>query len=138
MTGNGHDEVREEFPGGWADHPKSAFTKEGRTDTQNEMFDYMQALLQWRKNTPVVYQGKLMHYVPENGVYVYFRYDANHCVMVVLNNSPDKTQTISTQRYQQRMQGYTKATDILNGIMINDLSQLTIPAKSALVLELKK
>ncbi len=139
LTGTDHGEVREEFPGGWADHPKNAFTREGRTAEQNEMVDYLRNLLQWRKKKPVVSEGKFMHFVPQGNVYVYFRYDAQNAVMVLFNNHPEKIETINTQRFQERMEGFTKAIDVINGNkMLNDLSKITLPAKSALILELKK
>src|ERR1700759_549459 len=57
--GDGH--IRKDFPGGWPGDTINAFTKAGRTTMQNEAWDYMQKLLQWRKTNPAVTQGTLIH-----------------------------------------------------------------------------
>jgi hypothetical protein len=39
------------------------------------------------KNNEAVHFGKMTHYIPENNVYVYFRYTDNKTVMILMNNS---------------------------------------------------
>jgi glycosidase len=54
MTGTkeeGDGRLRKDFPGGWQGDKTDAFSKTGRTDMQNEAWDYLQKLLQWRMNT---------------------------------------------------------------------------------------
>ena len=50
--------IRTDFPGGWAGDPKDAFTPEGRTDLQNQAWDYMRKLLNWRQRCDAVKEGK--------------------------------------------------------------------------------
>ncbi len=97
MTGEehkGHGDIRKDFPGGWDGDDKDAFTKEGRTVEQNEAFNFLKRLLNWRKSNPVIQFGKLTHYIPEDGVYVYFKTLNNSTVMVMLNNSSEKKRLI--------------------------------------------
>jgi hypothetical protein len=75
-----------------------------------------------------------MQYIPEDGVYLYFRYDELKTVMVVYN-SRDKQQIITTERYSERINGALKARDVITDTVI-DLAKITIPAKATLVLEL--
>ncbi|MGZ3836153.1 MAG: cyclomaltodextrinase C-terminal domain-containing protein, partial [Mucilaginibacter sp.] len=77
---------------------------------------------------------KMMKYIPENGVYVYFRYDNQKTVMVVYN-SRDKEQTMGTERYAERINGALKARNVITDSDV-ELAKLTIPAKATLVLEL--
>ncbi|MFI5162785.1 MAG: glycoside hydrolase family 13 protein [Sphingobacteriales bacterium] len=126
--------VRSDFPGGWAGDKDDKFTKGGRTDAENDAFNYIRTLANYRKNTPALQSGKMMQYIPEKGIYVYFRYDAQKTVMVILN-SKDADETVSTERYSQRINGTLKARNIITGDTI-DLSKLTVPGKMALVLEL--
>lgn len=138
MDGNAgsHPDVRKDFPGGWPGDPVNAFTQDGRTAAQNEAHDYIRKLCNWRKTKPVIHAGKLMQFIPEDNVYVYFRYDENETVMVVMNgNTTEKT--VSTTRFAERMQGFTKAKEILSDKTISDLGKLTIPEKTTLVLELE-
>jgi len=79
--------VREDFPGGWADDKAkdNRFTKEGRSDKQDEAFEYVSRLANFRKNSSALTMGKTMQYIPKDGFYVYFRYDNNQTVMVATN-----------------------------------------------------
>ncbi|MBL0013867.1 MAG: glycoside hydrolase family 13 protein [Flavobacterium sp.] len=140
MSGNkdksGDAAIRQDFPGGWDGDSNNAFTSAGRTSEQKQFFDFTSKLLQWRKTNDAVHYGKMKHYVPENNVYVYFRYTDNKSVMVVLNNSP-KTQTIKTNRFQESIQNYTAGNDVLTGKTMDLKNEITIEAKSALIFELK-
>jgi hypothetical protein len=91
-------------------------------------------LANYRKNTTALQTGKMMQYIPQKGIYVYFRYDDKKTVMIVYNSS-DKEQTTATDRYFERIKGSKKAKNVITDETI-DLSTLTIPSKSTLVLEL--
>ncbi|MDB4921432.1 glycoside hydrolase family 13 protein [Mucilaginibacter sp.] len=126
--------VREDFPGGWYGDKKNKFTADGRDDKENDAFNYVKTLANYRKNTAALQTGKMTQYIPEKGIYVYFRYDDKKTVMVVYN-STDKEQTTATSRYYERIKGAKNAKNIITGES-QDLSKLTIGAKSTLVLEL--
>ncbi|HAN76633.1 MAG TPA: hypothetical protein DCQ31_02075 [Bacteroidales bacterium] len=139
MTGidaNGHGNMRKDFPGGWASDKKNKFTAAGRSKEENMAFSYTQKLLNWRKSKPVIHTGKLTHFVPENGVYVYFRHNAESTVMVILNNGEEKN--ISTGKYKEFLTGYKRGLNVIEGLEIQQLEQIFVPAKSALILELLK
>ncbi|NJO91764.1 MAG: hypothetical protein HC831_24450 [Chloroflexia bacterium] len=111
--GSSHPEVRKDMPGGWAGDPVSVFEAKGRTPQQNEAFDFMKKLLNWRKTKDVIHNGKLMHYVPADNVYVYVRYNEKETVMVMMNgNKTDKT--IDTERYQENLKGFTKGLNVIH------------------------
>jgi len=74
--------IRSDFPGGWDGDQVNAFTGAGLSDQQKQAQDFMKTLLNWRKTSKVIHSGKLMHFAPNEGVYVYFRYDQNNKVMV--------------------------------------------------------
>lgn len=126
--------VRSDFSGGWAGDKHNKFTAAGRDYNENDAYNYVSRLANYRKNTPALQTGKMMQYIPENNIYVYFRYDDNKTVMVVYNGS-DNDQKISTARYTERIKGAKKAYNVITGATI-DLSELTIGNKSTLVLEL--
>ncbi|HVV56181.1 MAG TPA: glycoside hydrolase family 13 protein [Mucilaginibacter sp.] len=126
--------VRSDFPGGWPGDKDNKFTAAGRTKEENDAFNYVRTLARYRENTPALQTGKMMQYVPQDGVYVYFRYDSRKTVMVVYNGN-EKEQTVATGRYSERINGTLKARNIITGETV-DLSKLTVPAKATLVLEL--
>nr|HPM32490.1 cyclomaltodextrinase C-terminal domain-containing protein [Chryseolinea sp.] len=136
MDGDGgnHSEIRKDFPGGWSGDAINSFSKEGRTPEQNEVYDFMKKLLNWRKDQTVIHSGKLIHYIPEDNVYVYFRTNALKSVMVIINgNKSDKL--LKMDRFKENLRNFTKAKDIL-GTGEHSIDQLMVPAQTALILEL--
>jgi len=134
--GSDHGNIRAEFPGGWNDHKTNAFTGEGLTSEQKEMQQYISIIQNWRKNKEVVHTGKLMHFTPEDGIYTYFRYDEDETVMVVLNKNQEE-KSLSTKRFSEIMGGYSSGKEIITSETISDLSEIKIPAKAAMIIELK-
>lgn len=130
-------EVRRDFPGGFPGDAGNKFTAAGRSQQENEAFDYTRKLANYRKLTPALHSGKLLQFVPQNGVYVYFRYDATKTVMIATNTT-DKETDVSTGRFAERMKGFTSAVNVITDEKINTLSTLRIPAKTSVVLELRK
>jgi len=140
MTGNGYDghaHIRHDFPGGWPGDEINAFTSEGRTDEQNEMVDYLSKILNFRKNSKAIHHGKTLHFVPENNVYVYFRYLDDEAVMVILNNSDNEARTISGKRFDEILSKYSRGIDVLTGENLSTLDSFKTDAKSAKIIELK-
>jgi neopullulanase len=132
---DGHGQMRTNFPGGWPGDPVNAFTREGRTREQNLVVDHISRLLAFRKDNPVLHYGWLMHFVPEDNVYVYFRYDGQQTVMVVLNNN-DEAMPVNMTRFREGWEGHAGATDVLTGATFNGFGVWNVPANTSLVLEL--
>jgi glycosidase len=133
---NGHGVLRQEFPGGWPDHKRSAFTAEGRTKKENEAWSYMSTLLNWRKNASVIHNGKLMQFIPENEVYVYFRYNQEQTVMVILHNGY-QPKVLKTERFTEMLSKFSTGKDIITGKELTDLNKIQLSPRSAMVIELK-
>lgn len=126
--------VRSDFPGGWKADTVNKFLPSGRTASENDAFNYVSKLANYRKATSALQTGKMTQYIPEKGIYVYFRYDDKKTVMVVYN-STDKEQVTGTERYSERIKKAVSARNVITD-QITGLSQLTVPAKSTLILEL--
>jgi len=138
MTGNkdkGDGDVRRDFPGGWAGDSINAFKANDRTSVQNEYFNFLSKLLNWRKSKTVIHKGLLTHYVPENDVYVYFRYNDNEKIMVILNNN-ETEQLLKVDRYAESLENKTIGTNVMTGKTFDLKSNFSIPKQTALILEL--
>ena len=133
-----HGLLRKDFPGGWAGDKTDKFTKAGRTDQENDCFDFVTGLMRYRRDNPVMQTGKLTQFIPENGIYVYFRHNSEKTVMIIMNNLKDKEQKLDTKRFAECIKDHKKAKDITTGKMLNSLDDITLPAKSIMVLELMK
>jgi glycosidase len=129
--------VRLDFPGGWAGDKKNAFTKEGLKNDEVEILDYTTILANFRKRSSAIKTGKMMQYTPNDGVYVYFRYDKNQTVMCIMNTS-DKAKEIDFAKYAERTTGFTSAKSVTNNNAYLTKDKVSIPAKRMWVLELQK
>ena len=79
----------------------------------------------------------MTHYLPQNNVYVYFHYNEQESVMVVINNNTT-AQKVNLSRFHEQINGYRSANEVLNGQVISLDKEVEINAKSALIFELKK
>jgi neopullulanase len=128
---------RKDFPGGWKGDDANMFTGKQLTPEQQDMLAYTTQLFNWRKSCKTVQLGKLTHYIPEDGIYVYFRTLGKESVMVVMNNHKE-ARTVSTARYAENLSPYSKGKDVMSGSTVKNLETLEVPAKSVRILELTK
>src|SRR3569833_4745573 len=63
--------VREDFPGGWSGDKDNKFVASGRSDKENEAFNYIRTLANYRKATPALLFGFLMQYIFVFGFFVF-------------------------------------------------------------------
>lgn len=127
--------VRLDFPGGWKGDRKNAFTGEGLTDTEKEVQQYVRTLANFRKGSSALRTGKFMHYLPQDGLYVYFRYDAGQTVMCILNTG-DTEKKLNLTDYAERTHGFNRGRDVVTGTILPD--SFSVPAKKITILELLK
>jgi glycosidase len=131
--------LRADMPGGWAGDAANAFTGTGLDAAQREAQAYIRTLYQWRKRTPLLHDGRLMHFAPEDDVYVYFRYAGTpaapgRSVMVALNKNADG-RTLALDRFAAFLRGRS-ARDALSGQPVALGAALQLPGKSATLLEI--
>ncbi len=82
-----HGLIRTDFPGGWIGDEINAFTGKGLSAEQKEMKLYVKKLLNFRKKSQAIQQGKTVHFVPKDGVYVLCRYTDTETVLLILNKN---------------------------------------------------
>ncbi len=135
--GKGDGAIRQDFPGGWKEDKNNAFSASSRTDLQKEYFDFTKKVMNWRKTSKVIHEGKTKQYLPDNNVYVYFRYTQNESVMVIVNNS-DKNQSLNLSRFEESTKNYTSGKDVLSDKNLNLKDKvLEVPSKTSFIFELK-
>ncbi|GAC1379744.1 MAG: glycoside hydrolase family 13 protein [Hymenobacter sp.] len=133
---NPDGKVREDFPGGWVGDKTNYFV--ARPGQVGEAFDYVSKLATYRKGHPVLSSGKLMQFIPQDGVYTYFRYnDAGESVMVIANNTKEEKKVDGT-RFAERLSGFSAGREVVSGADVPDLKILRVPAHTAWVVELRK
>jgi glycosidase len=127
--------VRLDFPGGWEGDKKNAFTGEGLTAEEKSIQSYTKLLGNYRKQSTAIQTGKMMQYIPNNGLYVYFRYDAGSTVMCVMNTDK-QTRTVDMNDFSERTNGFKGGKDIITNQQIN--TKFELPAMSMQLIELTK
>src|SRR5699024_4874321 len=118
--------VREDFPGGWATDSVNKFTPAGRTGLENKAFQYVQTLAHYRQSSSALQTGKLMQYVPENGIYVYFRYDDKETVMIIVNSN-ETEEDLKTKRFIERTKGFQSARNVITGTHLTNINTISVP-----------
>lgn len=138
MTGltNPDGWVRLDFKGGWAGDLENKFTAAGRTPRENDIFNHIRKLAQFRKNSSALKTGKLMQYVPADGVYTYFRYDTQETIICLMN--PEKVdKEVEPARFHERIGNFSSGTDIPTGQVFDLRQKIHLPPTTMLVLRLK-
>lgn len=132
-----HGIIRTDFPGGWAGDKVNAFTGNGLTQEQQDMQQFTKKLLNWRKNAKAIHEGKLTHYAPYKGVYVYFRENGNNRVMVILNKNKEPYE-LELEKFSPQLKNISQGTDVVTGKQYKlNQQKLALPPKAPLVLELQ-
>jgi glycosidase len=129
--------VRQDFPGGWQGDAANKFTAAGRNTKEDDVFNYIRKFANFRKASSAIKTGKFQQFLPVDGVYVYFRYDQNQTIMVIINQQ-ETEMSFDNKRFEERMKSFTKATDIATGVTFNLEEKMKIGPKYTLVLELKR
>ena len=133
----GDDEVwRQTMPGGWQDDERSVFSKEERTDKENEILDYISGLTNWRKTAKAVHEGRMIHFIPQNNVYVFFRIHTEQTIMVVMNNN-DEEISLPPFVFKEILEDFTIGVHILDQTRIDVTKDFKVPGKETSIWELE-
>ncbi len=128
---------RSDFYGGWKNDLKNAVTEKGLTGTEKDAKKYFSKLLNWRKSNSAITNGHFKHYAPQkNDVYIYFRYNKEQKVMVLLNKNSENV-TLDMNRYSEMISNKFKAKDIITDKELDVKNTLTISGKTAMILEIR-
>jgi glycosidase len=129
--------VRGDFRGGWKEDGQNKFTEQGRTEKENEVFNWTRTIANFRKNSSAIKTGKLMQFYPEDAVYTYFRYDDKQTVMIVMNTSNDEKK-LDVTRFAERTKNFSKAKNIITQSINDFSSEWKMPGKTIWIMELSK
>ena len=136
MTGpSDHGSLRADFPGGWSTDKINAFDGQGLKPQQKSAQGFIKKLLNWRKESLPVTQGKFIHYYPNDGVYIYFRKYEDELVMVLMNNN-HKTKNIKTDRFFELLADKKEGISIMENKVYDLTTKINLPGKTALILEI--
>ena len=122
---------------------KGTFAAE-RDVYQEAYYQFTKNLFTWRKDQKVIHEGSLLQFVPQNNVYVYFRFlspensggKEAEVIMVILNNS-EKEEELIWNRFAEGLHGYEFGKDVFTNQTFNfGQPSGKIPAKTAYIIQL--
>jgi glycosidase len=133
--GDDHGTIRADMPGGFPGDSRNAFTREGRTEGENAMFEFIKGLLTVRSHHPALQGGTLIQYPPVDEVYVYFREAPGDTVMVVLNNGTQENE-LNLRQYDNRLHQAGRLYDLRSGeaVRLDEKRTISVPAHTGVVL----
>jgi glycosidase len=129
--------VRLDFPGGWKEDKKNAFTGEGLSTDERSVQELVRTLANFRKGSSALKTGKMMQYVPSHGLYVYFRWDERQTILCAMNTDSVAAR-MDIDRYSERTAGFTDAVDVITGKHYPLTNIPEIPSGEMWIMELKK
>ncbi|MBI1766584.1 MAG: cyclomaltodextrinase C-terminal domain-containing protein, partial [Acidobacteria bacterium] len=86
LRGGADPDNRRDFPGGWPDDARNAFTDEGRTEEERDVFAHVQKALRLRAELEPLRRGRMAHLAVNDQTYLFARYTAHKTVLVAFNN----------------------------------------------------
>lgn len=130
--GGHHGRIRKAFPGGFTGDERDAFSEEGRTPEENEIFDYLKTLLDLRQKYEALSTGKLIHFLPYDETYVYFKKNEDQKLMIVVNNNPEDYE-VDLERMKSEIGDVGSLKDLMNNeqVHFNENGNLLLPSKTA-------
>ncbi|MEQ8903967.1 glycoside hydrolase family 13 protein [Ekhidna sp.] len=128
---------RADMIGGWVEDDRSVFKPNERTEQETEAFEFVKKITNWRKTAKAIHSGKLVHFIPENNTYIYFRYTEEEAVMVVMNRN-EKEVEINRDRFSEMLDNYSIGINIIDDTTIDIRSNFKVSPKQTAIFELKR
>ena len=121
MPGGGDPDNRRDFPGGWKEDPRNAFTAGGRTADQNSVFEHVKKLIALRKSNAALRHGATKNVLVTDQQWAFVRSTTDETVLVILNNAPEPADVVAD----------AASTGFANGAVLQDRLGAIPPATVA-------
>ncbi len=125
--------VRKDFVGGFPGDARNAFTEQGRTAAENEMFHWLSTVLHWRQGNEVIVKGKQTQFIPVDGVYVIARRYQGRTVLTAVNGTPEE-RPLRVKRYAEVIGDHQQALDVPTGTTVDLTHDIAMPPRGTLIL----
>ena len=126
--------VRCDYPGGWTGDKHNAFTAEGRTKAENDMFNWMSRLLHWRQGNEVITKGSQTQFCTHKGIYVIARQYNGKNVLTIINGKREAN-VLDVKRYAEIIGNAEKGIDVTTGRNVIINHNIKLRPRQAMILE---
>ncbi|WP_405567870.1 glycoside hydrolase family 13 protein [Polaribacter sp. Asnod6-C07] len=131
-----HGLIRTDFPGGFKGDKINAFTGLGLTDDQKSMQDFVKTVLNYRKNSKAIQEGKTIHFAPFMNTYFLFRTKNDETVVHIINKN-EKPITIDLKRYEEIGLEGKNLKNIISGETFTWGDKIILKEKGSIILTTK-
>jgi len=131
-----HGVIRSDFPGGWEGDSTSVLLRKNLNAKQLKALAFNKNLNHWRKMKDVIHTGKVLHFVPKDKVYTYFRYNKEEKIMVILNKNIEKY-TLDLNRFREILDANSNGKDVLSNEILELNSTIELEPMRSYILELR-
>ena len=142
MRGGGDPDNRKDFPGGFAGDKQDAFTADGRTAEENDVWNHVAKLGALRKQLEPLRDGKTLFVLDEEQQTAYVRATENQAVLMIFNNDTKPVEVSFDVSMIKQFAANAVLTDRLSAVsdikIENGAVKLTIPARTAGIYTVKK
>ena len=131
---DGDGYIRLDMPGGFPGDKASVFSREGRSEQQNEAYDFMSKILHYRRGNDAISKGSLKHFAPDSGLYTYERKHGDRRVVVIMNGT-DGELTVAMDQTAEVLPFGSKMRDVLTDEVITVEPTMTFAPRALYILE---
>ncbi len=136
MTGPDEPTTRKDFPGGFPGDKRNAFTREGRTKDEQEVFQHIQTLSHLRRELEPLRRGALVNLQVSEQQYAYARRTKVATVVTVINNDKKSAQI----EFEVSAAGLSEGVVLVDRLgasrevrVVNGKLSVTLPERSAAI-----
>lgn len=131
-----HGLIRTDFPGGWEGDTVNAFSGEGLTDAQKDMQAFLKKVLNYRKSSDAIHNGKTIHFAPLMGTYFLFRVIEGETVVHIINKNSEPI-SLDLKRFEEvGLQGKTLKNIVTNETFVWE-DEITLNERGSVLLSTK-
>ena len=131
-----HGLIRTDFPGGWQGDTVNAFTGVGLNEDQKDMQSFLKAVLNYRKTSTAIHEGRTVHFSPFLGTYFLFRIIEDEVVVLMLNKNEEPI-TIDLKRYAEIGLEGKKLNNVITGESFTWGDAITFKSRGVILLTTK-
>jgi glycosidase len=141
MPGGADPDNRRDFPGGFAGDARNAFTAQGRTAQENEVWNHLARLGALRKELKPLQKGETLDLLDEEQQMAYVRVFADQAVLMIFNNDTKAANVSFDVSMIKQFAPNATLTDRLGRVsevkIENGAVKLSVPARTAGIFTVK-
>ena len=139
MPGGADPDNRRDFPGGFPGDPRNAFTAQGRTAEENNVWDHLTKLAALRRELAPLRRGRTLDLLDAEQQFAYARVTDTEAVIVVINNDSKPARSDFDVSMIKPIRDGAKLVDQIGGTagatVARGAVSLEVPARTAIVLK---